>query len=422
MYTQHQLVQLRNVSIASVLADYNIQPARRAGHQLVYSSPLGTRLGKGGDSNPSLFVDPVDNTWKDFGLVRSHTGKTGGNVIDLVMEMGETDFEGAVRFLLPYLGTEQHMVPVATAKQKVELVDLVVKPLQHPSMFNYLLKRGIDANWLLNNNPALRPRLCQATYRNANEATVHTNVAWVNELGGIELKGPGRGEKTFTRCHGDKYWTLVPGMAGNKDRLLVFESFIDYLSLLVHYERATHQADVLVLNSTTQFQKSLPLVEQYGQLWLYLDHDNSGRDATSAYQALHSNVVDKSDLYAGYKDYNDALLDRPIQSKGSKTVRQAKAKAEDPTNAHRKDVARWWLVAWWVTPQTDRNGKVHDYIVYYCFDDEPNSGLKQLKQQRSKLAKQGLITYSRLCERRPGKKINGKPPYIVLEKKGHIGL
>ena len=416
MYTKHQLERLRTVSIPSVLASFNVEPARKQGHQLVYHSPLPGRK----DSTPSFFVDPVDNIWKDFGAGNTSTGKSGGNVIDLVMVVGEVDFEGAVDFLLPFLGEQPGQLSVATEKQQgTALLDLVVKPLTNPSMLDYLEQRGIAAEAIMAKNPAVRERLRQATYRNDNSATYHTNLAWLNDVGGIELKGPGRGGATFTRCHGNKACTLVPGTAGTKARLVVFECFIDYLSLLMINKWPTHQADVLVLNSTTRFKEGLQVALDYAELWLYLDHDKSGHDTTAAFQVAHPNAIDKSADYAGYEDVNDWLLERPIPPKGAKTAKQAKTKAQDPTNSHRKDEARWWLYVHWVTPQRDKNGREWAGIPYYCFDDTLAS-LTKLKQLRSRLAKRGLIDYSRLCERLPGTKPNGKANYKVLEQKDHL--
>jgi len=57
----------------------------------------GTKLTAKG--NPSLTIDTAKQLWHDFGTSRGVSGRTGGTVIDFIMEYEGLDFQGACNFL-----------------------------------------------------------------------------------------------------------------------------------------------------------------------------------------------------------------------------------------------------------------------------------------------------------------------------------
>lgn len=70
--------------------------------------------------------------------------------------------------------------------------------------------------------------------------------------------------------------------------------------------------DVIVLNSVTMKDKAVEAIKEMGvgKVYLYLDRDPSGRELTQHFlQPLFGvTLVDNSDLYANYKDFNDFLV------------------------------------------------------------------------------------------------------------------
>ncbi len=68
-----------------------------------------------------------------------------------------------------------------------------------------------------------------------------------------------------------------------------------------------------VLNSVTMKDRAVETIREHGgaatKVYLYLDHDTAGRELT-AYLTKHltrQEVLDRSELYTGYKDFNDYL-------------------------------------------------------------------------------------------------------------------
>jgi len=69
--------------------------------------------------------------------------------------------------------------------------------------------------------------------------------------------------------------------------------------------------DFLILNSLSFFEKARPLMESYQQTNLYLDANQAGQKFT-AYALSQSPIYnDNSELYTGFEDLNDKLLNKP---------------------------------------------------------------------------------------------------------------
>lgn len=71
--------QAKNIAIEIYLAQQGFKPEREQGNYLWYCSPLRD------EHTPSFRVNRALNSWFDYGL-----GK-GGNVLDLAMQMLQTD-------------------------------------------------------------------------------------------------------------------------------------------------------------------------------------------------------------------------------------------------------------------------------------------------------------------------------------------
>ncbi len=123
-------------------------------------------------------------------------------------------------------------------------------------------------------------------------------VGFKNNAGGYELRN-----EYFKGSSSPKYISYFNNQAKN---LAVFEGFFDFLSyqtILPNQEH--HLSNFLVLNSLSFFERSLLLMEKHECIYLYLDHDNTGRKWTEMALQRSRNFKDESVLYQGYKDIND---------------------------------------------------------------------------------------------------------------------
>lgn len=91
-------------------------------------------------------------------------------------------------------------------------------------------------------------------------------------------------------------------------KLMVFEGFMDFLSLLSFKQNADPKSAVIVLNSTNLWRHAVPYLqdERFKEIELYLDHGSAGNVVTEHSQNIETsaNIADMRDLYAGYDDLN----------------------------------------------------------------------------------------------------------------------
>ncbi len=100
-------------------------------------------------------------------------------------------------------------------------------------------------------------------------------------------------------------------MADGKS-LSIFEGFFDFLAFLTYYKIKGFQNAAIILNSTSMRKRTLEEIDYYdfSKVYLFLDNDMAGNDCKEFFQLAIEDVevVDKSNLYAGYKDFNEMTV------------------------------------------------------------------------------------------------------------------
>lgn len=326
----------RDIPISSYLSCEGYSPARErhGGRELWYSSPL-----RSGDSSPSFKVDTVLNVWYDHGLAH------GGTLIDLVCELKSVTVAEALAIIeATGLGAQAHRpidaprlfettglgrtsVPpqngAAGEKEKKHkagagdshlLIHKVCDP-SHPALLDYLRSRGIDE-----------------TVGHQHLRQVHFGPQYGTgrffALGFPCGQGFDARSKFFKGFIGTgKDITVVPG-AGQAEKgrsVAVFESFVDYLSLVTLQQMSTDKPptalkeDAIILHSAALKRRATAALKagEYQSVSLYLDHDDAGRMVTEFFvsEMGRDNTVDASDLYSGYKDLNERLVANRTQGR-----------------------------------------------------------------------------------------------------------
>jgi 5S rRNA maturation endonuclease (ribonuclease M5) len=102
--------------------------------------------------------------------------------------------------------------------------------------------------------------------------------------------------------------------ANKTDTLLIFEGFIDFLSLFTvknFLKPDNLKEDVIVLNTLAMLEKAIEQIKasNYKEVHLYLDTDDAGRKAVNKLMFSLDNIkiVDMSNSYGGGKDLNEGL-------------------------------------------------------------------------------------------------------------------
>lgn len=274
--------QMREIPIADFLSAMGIHPTKQKGNALWYSAPY--RM----ERRPSFKVDINRNVWFDFGI-----GK-GGDIFDLAGEfIGSKDFLLRAAFIAR---NGAYPLPIIEHPQRNEekepvFNDIWVRPLQDTRLLGYLEERGINAHVAIPNCEEVRYRVRGKRYY---------AIGFRNDAGGLELRN-----RIFKGCIPPKDISLK---RNGSDVCAVFEGFMDCLSAM---QIGTIASDWLVLNSVSNVEKAVKVLQGYERIECYLDNDDAGRRTLEKLRAnFGEKVIDRSSLYADHKDLNEFLLSK----------------------------------------------------------------------------------------------------------------
>ena len=301
--------EANNISIKDYLNSLGIQPAKEKGSYGMYRSPLRE------DNTPSFKVDYNANLWCDYG-----TGE-GGTLIDLVMKQHQCNAYGAICRLeqgdtasFSFHGKE--LPERETKRQAASPIEIRrIQPLQNPALMRYLQERGISPG-------TAAPYVQEMYYRIGGKP--YFALAFRNDSGGYEVRN-----SFFKGCIAPKDITHIRQQGEPREKCLVFEGFMDYLSFLTLRIRNCptmpdlDRQDYVILNSTANVSKAIDVLSPYERIHCMLDNDKAGFEATRAIELEYSyRVRDFSHNYRGYSDLNDYLCGRKQEQKNAASQTQ----------------------------------------------------------------------------------------------------
>ena len=189
-----------------------------------------------------------------------------------------------------------------------------IQPLQNPALMRYLQERGISPG-------TAAPYVQEMYYRIGGKPFFA--LAFRNDSGGYELRNPRFKGST------SKDITHIRQKGEPREKCLVFEGFMDYLSFLTLRMKNCptmpdlDRQDYVILNSTANVPKAIDVLFPYKRIHYMLDNDEAGFRATQAIALEYSyRVRDFSDNYRGYSDLNDYLCGRKQEQKNSTSQAQ----------------------------------------------------------------------------------------------------
>ena len=312
---------VKQIPIADYLHSLGYSPVKQQGNGLWYKSPLRE------EHEPSFKVNTDRNLWYDFGA-----GK-GGNIIALAKELYCSD---SLPYLLNRIAEQTpHVRPVSFSfpqrRTEPSFQHLEVRDLIHPALLRYLQGRGI--------NVELAKRECKELHF-TNNGRPFFAIGFPNMAGGYEVRN-----SFFKGCIAPKDITHIRQQGEPREKCLVFEGFMDYLSFLTLRQKNCpdypdfDKQDYLILNSVSNLSKALYPLGNYEKIHCFFDNDTAGRRAVQElYKEYRFRVRDSSRIYSGYKDLNDYLCGKRLiqsadltqQTKQSQTVKQADRQEQQP--------------------------------------------------------------------------------------------
>lgn len=311
--------QAQNILITDYLASEGIQPAHstHGGRFYWYHSPI-----REWDSKPSLKVDTLNNTWYDYGsglfdhekfrrlpdLVIAHKNVTFSEVLRILeyKNLGNPSLFATTSTQTPQNKTIHHQNRSKPQKKpqttSVELVK--VADLQNPHLISYLEGRGINAD--------IAAQYVQEVYfKLPQKQSCLFAIGWPSGQG-FDCRVE-KGDFSFKGFVGQgKDIACINMESGISENIAVFEGWMDFLSFLTQKNITDFKHPAIIMFSVSQRKKALARIRQAGakRLFLFLDNDDSGRDTTDFFTvalAQEMQVIDRSGLYQGFKDYNERI-------------------------------------------------------------------------------------------------------------------
>ncbi|HTE02056.1 MAG TPA: toprim domain-containing protein [Mucilaginibacter sp.] len=278
--TRYNCKTAKELSIVDYLEQYSIHPQRIKDHNYWYLSPLRE------EKTASFKVNVKLNAWMDFGE------GTGGNLIDLGIRMHNCSVEE----FLERLNNGNHdfsfrqQTPLKTDPQPENQVIITgVKTLNHPTLVSYLESRRID--------PAIAASYCKEIDFTIGGKSYFA-IGFANRSGGYELRN-----NWFKGASSPKDITIID--VGHK-AAIVLEGFTDFLSLL-QLKGGQSQSDFIILNSVALAERAVPILKNYQENFLMLNHDKAGNAAMEKLQAAGISFTDASGFYKSFNDINEYL-------------------------------------------------------------------------------------------------------------------
>jgi hypothetical protein len=288
--------QLNQMPITDFLDKVGIVASYEKGENHWYISPI-----REPEQTPSFKVNTKLNRWYDYGI------QQGGKLFDLAEKINPNlDVSSLVTKVNDIFMFEQQGLSDDFSKIHIDLtvqleiynplaiVITEVRPLGgNMAISGYLQNRGVDID--------LARHYCQEVYYQIGDKSYFA-AGFKNRSGGYELRS-----QYFKGSSSPKDITHIQN--GHRS-VCVLEGFMDFLSLLTLRKDSPIRSDFVILNSVSFVDRSMDILKNYGNVFLYLDHDSAGRKALEKYESQVLNIVDASGIYQKFKDLNEYLSDR----------------------------------------------------------------------------------------------------------------
>ncbi len=249
------------------------------------------------DNHPSLNVSPDGRVWHD-----QSTGEKGG-IIELVMTSLNT--KDLSRVCAEFNSFSFSLPKTLNSKKEEDIECSVFKsyevvPLRSRGLFAYLYHRKVNIE-------IAKQFLMEAHYSFKDGDSYLYALAYANDKGGYELRGaPYRGNpEGYKGCTSPK--GITTHLIKDNAPMVVFEGFMDMLSWVTLTDGVKH--NLVVMNSVVNKEATVELLQSISdKVYLCLDNDKGGDEATAFIKNVLPSVIDYRSHYADCKDVNEYLI------------------------------------------------------------------------------------------------------------------
>jgi hypothetical protein len=274
------------IPITEYLACMGINPVKIRGNDSWYLSPFRN------ERTPSFKVNVKLNLWYDHGIGE------GGTLIDLGIRIEKISYQMFIEKVgygnySNLLSSPQRVHKDSFSSNK--LLIQTVSDLKDPNLVDYLRSRAISLKTAAKFCKEVKFRIAEREY---------LAVGFPNRSGGFELRN-----KWFKGSSSPKDILIIDN---GSQTVSVFEGFIDFLSAMViqHQEinNLTMGSDFVVLNSLAMVNCTLPILQNYKVINLFLDNDLAAKDVKLNLDRGRISYCDGSNFYRCFKDVNEFLM------------------------------------------------------------------------------------------------------------------
>lgn len=288
--TFEQIQRAKSVPIMDVLQWFGYTPIKQGKKWQIFENPFRR------EKTPSFMVCPATNTFRDFGTAES------GDVIDLLQKFEGCDFRQAVLKLtnqtqnFSFIGKNSLQKP-ETANVKAYYLQKL-QSLQNVTFLKYIERRKLEKRFA-------QRYLKEVYYKiEPNQEKNFFGICMENEAKGFEVKNIYSGGYY---CLGEKSFSVIRESEANN--WLIFEGMFDFIALLTHLQRLVN-GNTLVLHSVSNSGKAIEYLQkiQPESIYLFLDNDQAGDEATEKFMQTFSVCKDFRKIYKDCKDLNEMLF------------------------------------------------------------------------------------------------------------------
>lgn len=291
---------VEGLSIVDFLGRLGYFPVKKSGREFFYHSMLRET----GKNTPSLTVWDEGGKWMDHGGA-NHTGIHGGGIVQLAMAYWPKNsyFEILQKIQYTFDHFEKAEIPVFESSKAPNRETENILEFSHSQKLgrNYVLSRYLQERGV---NSVSNGLLWEVYYSNKlypDTTKLFYATGWKNEKENWEISSP----NGFKASIGNKDISII---RGRTDHLAIFEGFFDYLSWL-RLGKTEFPPTVIVLNSASLVKRAMERMCEFNKIDLYLDNDEVGKQCTSTIKEFYPYANDRANVYSGYKDYNEMLMD-----------------------------------------------------------------------------------------------------------------
>lgn len=290
-FTPQQIEKANNTDLRALLVDFGFSQLSNN----LFENPFKT------ESKSNSFSVFEHHTQKIFVAKDLSSGKIW-NVMTLTMEYKRISFVEAMYFLLKF---NKEFV-----QQSKEDNFFLSKPCFTQPMPNHKEatdKQKQNLNYYLKKERGISPTLAKEYLKYTQyeiKSQWYYGLFFLNDSEGYAVRN-----KSFKGNFGKADITTI--LYKNSTTWIIFEGFIDFLSAITYY-KTKFKANILILNSTSHLEKAKIVLKesQAKQIYTFLDNDKAGKEATNELQKLSIPLIDKSEVYECFNDFNDFLTQK----------------------------------------------------------------------------------------------------------------